>query len=357
LPLAGGTLTGPLTLAADPTAPLGASTKQYVDATNIRYRNRIINGDMSVDARHGGALVAGPVNSSSYAIDRWGISSNSAGNIGQSLTSGGSVNNQFSYALNWTTTTAHTVVAADVTGYYHGIEGCNFNDANFGLANAQPVVLEFWAQSSLTGTFAGGLQNGASARSYVFTYSLPTANTWTKIRISIPGDTAGTWQVAGNAVAAYLLFNVGAGSTFAHATGSWAPGNFYTVAGAVNPVATANATFYITGVALMVGAAAANAEPEFKKYADNLIDCQRYFASVSFRFQGYTSTQTIGYSISLPVTMRTTTPILTPSITNSGGVTSPTMGNTDAHTIYIAGTGSAAGGFTLLGTCTADADF
>lgn len=32
LPLAGGTLTGALTLAADPTAPLGAVTKQYVDA-------------------------------------------------------------------------------------------------------------------------------------------------------------------------------------------------------------------------------------------------------------------------------------------------------------------------------------
>jgi hypothetical protein len=32
LPLAGGTLTGPLILAADPTLPLGASTKQYVDA-------------------------------------------------------------------------------------------------------------------------------------------------------------------------------------------------------------------------------------------------------------------------------------------------------------------------------------
>jgi hypothetical protein len=32
LPLAGGTLTGPLTLAADPVASLGAATKQYVDA-------------------------------------------------------------------------------------------------------------------------------------------------------------------------------------------------------------------------------------------------------------------------------------------------------------------------------------
>lgn len=32
LPLSGGQMTGPLILAADPVVPLGASTKQYVDA-------------------------------------------------------------------------------------------------------------------------------------------------------------------------------------------------------------------------------------------------------------------------------------------------------------------------------------
>lgn len=36
LPLSGGTLTGPLILAADPTTALGASTKQYVDAETTR---------------------------------------------------------------------------------------------------------------------------------------------------------------------------------------------------------------------------------------------------------------------------------------------------------------------------------
>lgn len=41
LALAGGTLTGPLVLAADPTVPLGAATKQYIDAllTNMGYLN------------------------------------------------------------------------------------------------------------------------------------------------------------------------------------------------------------------------------------------------------------------------------------------------------------------------------
>ena len=63
LPAAGGgALTGPLTLAGDPTVPLGAATKQYVDAGDAsivsRYPigdNRIINGDMRIDQRNNGA--------------------------------------------------------------------------------------------------------------------------------------------------------------------------------------------------------------------------------------------------------------------------------------------------------------
>ena len=53
LPMTGGTLTGPLTLAADPTTPLMAATKQYVDGGGSGYshENRIINGDMRIDQR------------------------------------------------------------------------------------------------------------------------------------------------------------------------------------------------------------------------------------------------------------------------------------------------------------------
>lgn len=39
LNLSGGTMTGPLMLAADPTLPLGTATKQYVDTTAITAAN------------------------------------------------------------------------------------------------------------------------------------------------------------------------------------------------------------------------------------------------------------------------------------------------------------------------------
>ena len=77
------------------------------------------------------------------------------------------------------------------------------------------VTLSFWAYSSLTGTFSGGIRNFPTVtRSYPFTYSIPTANTWTKIVLTIPGDTGGTWVMSGNAGALYVMFSLGAGSTF-----------------------------------------------------------------------------------------------------------------------------------------------
>jgi hypothetical protein len=294
LPLNGGTMNGDIVLRGDPTAALMPATKEYVDAgisgntasitslwQNIRYRNRVINGDVSVDQRHSGAATPVTGTMVTYACDRWAYTGQGVGTIKQAvntasdLAATGKLN-----CLGWQTTTAHVVAAADTTQFYQGIEGCNFNDAQWGTANAQPVVLEFWVYSTLIGTFAGALQNVSSPsnRAYVFTYSIPTANTWTKIRLTIPGDTAGTWSVANNANALWLVFNLGAGSTYATAAGSWTAGNFFTApGGVVNPVATLNATWFVTGVALMVGANAQNAEPEFKDFASNLRDCQRYF--------------------------------------------------------------------------------
>ena len=72
LPLSGGTMTGPLILAADPVQPLEAATKQYVDAKQNLLPigdNRIINGDMRIDQR--GVASAGNGTASGYTVDRW----------------------------------------------------------------------------------------------------------------------------------------------------------------------------------------------------------------------------------------------------------------------------------------------
>ena len=83
-------------------------------------------------------------------------------------------------------------MAADYFYFDQWIEADAINDFCMGAGrSAQPVTLSFWAWCSLTGTFSGALRKRsyAATRSYLFTYSIPTANTWTKIVVTIPGDT------------------------------------------------------------------------------------------------------------------------------------------------------------------------
>jgi hypothetical protein len=320
LALTGGTLTGPVIAAADPTAALGMATKAYVDAANVRYRNRIINGDMSVDTRNGGATVA--MGGNSYAIDRWQFqnitSVASKGNYGQKVISSLPTGFPFVNALNFRTTTAYSSPAAgDAILFGQVIEGANFNDTQWGTANAQPIVLEFWANVSTAGTYAIVIVNTAATRSYVATFTL-AANTWTKIRLNISGDTSGTWAVAVNAGMLTLRVPLCVGSTYLSSTvNAWQAGNFIGATGAVNVLASASNYINITGVALMVGAAAANAEPAFKSYSDNLIDCCRYYfkpaAAVGGSSYGASAASTNAYATrAFPVTMRA-------SPTQSGG--------------------------------------
>ena len=95
------------------------------------------------------------------------------------------------------------------------------SDFMWGTASARPVTLSFQVQSSLTGTFGGAIRNYASNRSYPFSYSIPVANVWTPVSITIPGDTGGTWVLHGNVGAAQLCFGFGCGSSLTAPAGAW----------------------------------------------------------------------------------------------------------------------------------------
>ena len=168
------------------------------------------------------------------------------------------------------------------------IEADTVGDLAWGAAGAQPVTLSFWALSSLTGTFGGSIRSypTPSTRSYPFTFSLPAANTWTKIVITIPGDTAGTWVLSGKAAALGVAFNLGAGSTFSGSAGAWANGNYTSANGAVSVVGTNGANFFLTGVKLETGSVATPYNRQ--SLAKSMADCQRYYQTISnFMYSGY----------------------------------------------------------------------
>ena len=261
--------------------------------------NRIINGDMRIDQRNNGASGT----ASGYTCDRWRYDGAQAskGTWGRYASSA----QGFPYDLGFTSASAYAVLAGDFFAFSQIIEADMVSDFAWGTANAQSITLSFWAFSSLTGTFGGSIRNTASNRSYPFSYSIPVASTWTRITITIPGDTAGAWVMSGNAAALNVFFSLGVGSTFSGAAGAWASTNYLSATGAVSVVATNGAAFFVTGVKLEIGSIATPFNRQ--SMAKSLADCQRYYQQIggtatSVLLQGYASAAggsvgcTIGYN-------------------------------------------------------------
>ena len=238
-------------------------------------KNRIINGAMVIDQRNAGASVT--PTTTGYTLDRWQavVTQSSKYSVQQNA---GAITPPVGFAsyLGITSLSAYSVAAGDAFAIAQKIEGFNISDLQWGTANAKTVTLSAWVRSSLTGTFGGALQNLDGTRNYPFTYSIPVANTWTQISLTIAGDTTGTWNST-NSSGIGINFGLGAGSTYSGTAGAWTATNAYSTTGATSVVGTSGATFYITGVQLEVGSSATGFE--YRQYQQELALCQRYFES------------------------------------------------------------------------------
>ena len=236
------------------------------------FRNRIINGAMVIDQRNAGASGTAQ---NVYTVDRWFYNASQASK-GTWQQNAGAVTppDGFKNYLSFTSSLSYSVGATDYFGFYQSIEGFNVADFGWGTSNAQPVTLSFMVYSSLTGTFGGSINNSGFSRNYPFTYTVSSANTWTPVSVTIPGDTSGTW-LSTNGIGATVNFSLGTGSTYSGTAGSWSGSLFLSVTGATSVVGTAGATFYITGVQLEKGSVATPFE--FRQYGQELALCQRYY--------------------------------------------------------------------------------
>ena len=234
--------------------------------SNMAGRNRIINGAMTIHQR-GGAITSG------YTLDRFGILNTTDGAI--SVTQDTNAPSNFKNSLKVTVTTADSSLASTQRlAIRHRLEGNNVADFDFGSSSAQTVTLSFWVRSSETGTYGGSLQNSATNRTYVFSYSISAADTWEKKTITVAGDTSGTWATD-NSEGICINWSLGCGSSFLNSAGSWLAADAKSVTGESPLIGTDAATWQITGVQLEAGSVATPFE--HRQYGQELALCQRYY--------------------------------------------------------------------------------
>ena len=252
------------------------SVENYLRGANLDFgmRNRIINGAMVISQYNGTSSVTPTTNQ--YTLDRWRSLAGGASSKYSVQQNAGSVTPPagFTNYFGVTSLSAYSVGTSDYQGLVQKIEGYNVADLGWGSANAKTVTLSFWVRSSLTGTFGGAIGNAGHDRSYPFTYTISSANTWTQIIVTIAGDTTGTW-LTGNSVGIQVFFGLGVGSSASGTAGAWAGAQYFSATGATSVVGTNGATFYITGVQLEEGSVPTSFE--YRQYGTELALCQRYY--------------------------------------------------------------------------------
>jgi hypothetical protein len=248
----------------------------------INNKNRIINGAMVIDQRNAGASVTITNTSAlTYTLDRWAGFGSVASKFSMQQNAGSVTPPAvFTNYLGATSLSAYSVGSSEQFQLLQPIEGFNFADLNWGTANAKTITISFWVRSSLTGTFGGSLRNSAANRSYPFSYTISSANTWEQKAVTIAGDTSGTW-LTNNGVGVYLGFALGVGSTISNTAGAWVAGSFVSTTGATSVVGTNGATFYITGVQFEVGTQATTFTSAGSSYGAELALCQRYYQTLA----------------------------------------------------------------------------
>ena len=270
-------------------------------ANNANFRNKIVNGDLSVDQRNGTATINGT--GVTYNVDRFlgrGVASAGVFTLAQDTTSP----DNFTSSIKATVTTADSSIATGSSYRLQtNIEGINMADMNWGSSSARTAVLSFYVRSSVTGTFGLSVANGDFNRFRVFSYTIDSADTWERKIITVPGDTSGTWPTD-NTLSVRLNWSLGIGTNVDGTVGSYGSSTAEGLQGQTNLIATNNATFYLTGVQFEVDSGGAT-DFEFLPHDIQLQRCMRYYQKIADHSEVASTSIGDGYYYSSSVIMST----------------------------------------------------
>ena len=244
---------------------------------NVKFRNIIINGDMSIAQR--GTSETG-INSTGYnTIDRFQTVASSLGTWTQSQSTDVPSGQGFATSLKMDCTTADaSPSASDELRIRQNVEGQNLQYLKKGTSNTESLTLSFWVKSNKTGTYIVELMDNDNSNRHIGkSYTISSSNTWEKKTMIYDGDTTGAFS-NDNGASLALSFWLGSGSNYNSGTLQTSWGSLTQANRAVGQVNLADSTsneWYVTGVQLETGTAASDFE--FLPVDVNEQRCLRYY--------------------------------------------------------------------------------
>jgi len=323
-----------------------------VGGGQLSHRNIVVNGAMMVSQR--GTSFSGAAQG--YTLDR--MQMNTVGNdeIAQTeqaaVTSGGAYTSGFRKCMkiiNGNQTSG--AGAGDVVHLKMVLEAQDIANSGWNYTSSSSfITLSFWIKSSVAQDFPITLRSEDGTRQvYNMTTGSLTADTWTKVTKTIPGNS--NLQFDNNNAAGLTLFvNAFVGTDYT--TGSLAQNAWSSWSGAKQGdnmtstwYTTNNATLEITGIQLEVGDTPTSFE--HRSFGDELRRCQRYYQVGSSIGAGYGSAN--GYARAgciFSTTMRDS-PNFTATNTGSGSIIATGKSSTGFYVTYGSLSGTSAGIFSF----------
>lgn len=218
-------------------------------------QNRVVNGNMSLDSTHDGAAFTLSSDTSFAAlIDNWDLVASGLPADVQVSRNLGTVTAPAPY-MDFLGLTSSGTFSAALLLIRQELPLSAISDWEWGTPAAKPVTLSFLVRVSVPGLHGGFILSADASVQYVFAYTVPAADAWVAITLTIPGDTSvsSAWQAASSSTTAavlyFSLYEPGAG--YETTPGVWGSfSNKYGAAGQVNTFAAAGDGFYLTGVQL-----------------------------------------------------------------------------------------------------------
>jgi len=290
---------------------------------NLSNRNLIINGAMEVAQRATTNNTTG-AQSTYHTLDRF-MTQISVGTITESQQDLATSDTPYTLGFRKYMRVLNQSGISAATNQYlqidQRIEAQNVAQSGWNYTSSSSfITVSFWVRASVTQSYVGVLQTAdGTERHYPFEISL-TADQWTKVSKTIPGD-SGITVNNDNGKGLTVSFIVYYGTQFTGGSGTF---NAWNTTGSgltrwpdmtTTWATTTNATFDVTGVQLEVGSVATDFE--HRSFGQELALCQRYFymhtdgsidgasntTSVSDSMTVHSSAIAFG-TITPPVTMR-----------------------------------------------------